>query len=49
MEEAERLSDRIGIMRNGRLVATGSAEELKEMTNTDRFEDAFIALAGGQI
>ena len=49
MEEAERLSDRIGIMRNGRLVATGSAEELKEMTNTDRSEDAFIALAGGQI
>ena len=32
MEEAEALSDRIGIMKNGRLLAVGTAEELKERT-----------------
>ena len=30
MEEAEALSDRIGIMKNGRLLAMGTAEELKQ-------------------
>ncbi len=44
MEEAERLSDRIGIMRDGRLVALGTAEELKMRAGADRFEDAFVAL-----
>lgn len=47
MEEAEALSDRIGIMLKGRLVAVGTAEELKERTGTDRFEDAFIKIAKG--
>ena len=44
MEEAEALSDRIGIMKNGRLLAVGTAEELKKQTHTDRFEDAFVAI-----
>ncbi len=44
MEEAEALSDRIGIMKDGRLVALGTAEELKEEAGYDRFEDAFIAI-----
>ncbi len=44
MEEAERLSDRIGIMRYGRLAALGTAEELKARAGVDRFEDAFVAL-----
>ena len=44
MEEAEALSDRIGILKNGRLLAVGSAAELKERTGTDRFEDSFIAI-----
>ena len=44
MEEAEALSDRIGIMKNGRLIALGTAEELKQKAQKDRFEDAFIAL-----
>ena len=47
MEEAEALSDRIGIMQKGRLVAVGTAAELKERTGTDRFEDAFIKIAKG--
>ncbi len=44
MEEAEALSDRIGIMKDGRLLAVGSAEELKERTKTDDFETAFISI-----
>ena len=44
MEEAETLSDRIGIMRNGRLLAVGTAEELKEKAGTSDFETAFVSL-----
>ena len=44
MEEAEALSDRIGVMKNGRLLFIGSAEEMKEKTDTDKIEDAFIKL-----
>lgn len=44
MEEAEALSDRIGIMKKGKLLYTGTAGALKEMFKTNRFEDAFIAL-----
>lgn len=44
MEEAEALSDRIGIMQNGRLLVVGTAQELMDMTGTDRFENAFIAI-----
>ena len=44
MEEAEALSDRIGIMKNGRLLTTGTANELKKRTGTVKFEDAFITL-----
>ena len=47
MEEAESLSDRIGIMRAGELVALGTAEELKEKAGCEKFEDAFIKLARG--
>jgi len=46
LEEAEALSDRIGIMAKGELKAVGTADELKTKSNTAKFEDAFIALAG---
>ncbi len=48
MEEAERLSDRIGIMANGKLKCVGTPEELKKIAKTDNFEDAFIKLATGE-
>ena len=48
MEEAEALSDRIGIMRNGKLLALGTAEELKQLTGKEKFEDAFVALVRGE-
>ena len=44
MEEAEALSDRIGIMRGGRLLVVGTAEELKAETGEDKFENAFIKI-----
>ena len=47
MEEAEALSDHIGIMKNGKLLATGTAEELNSLAGTGRFEDAFIAIIKG--
>ncbi len=47
MEEAEALSDRIAIMRDGRLLTVGTAEEIKRATGKDRFEDAFIAVVKG--
>ena len=47
MEEAEALSDRIGIMRDGRLLSLGTADELKKQAGTEKFEDAFIAIVKG--
>jgi len=44
MEEAEALSDRIGMMKNGRLLALGTAEELKRLAGSDDFETAFVTL-----
>lgn len=44
MEEAEALSDRIGIMKDGRLLVEGTADELKEKTECDKFEDAFVKI-----
>ena len=44
MEEAEALSDRIGIMKDGRLLAVGAAEELKKKAGTDDFERAFVTI-----
>lgn len=44
MEEAESLSDRIGIMKNGRLLTTGTSRELMEASGTNRFEDAFVEI-----
>ena len=45
MEEAEELSDRIGVMGAGHLLQAGTAAELEAATGTDSLEKAFIALA----
>ena len=44
MEEAEALSDRIGIMKNGRLLGVGTAAELMTKAGTDDFEAAFVSI-----
>ena len=47
MEEAESLSDRIGIMAKGKLVDVGTAKELIKKAGTENFEDAFVKIATG--
>ena len=47
MEEAAALSDRIGIMKDGKLLAVGTAEELNRLAGTDDFEQAFVAIVKG--
>ena len=44
MEEAESLSDRIGIMKSGRLLAAGTVEALKKQAGTNNFEAAFVSI-----
>ena len=48
MEEAEALSDRIGVMKDGRLLALGTADELKAKAGTEKFEEAFVAIVKGE-
>ena len=44
MEEAEALSDRIGIMKSGRLLAVGTVEELNAAVGTNDFETTFVSI-----
>lgn len=44
MEEAEALCDRIGIMKQGRLIALGTPSELKAQAGAENFETAFVTL-----
>ena len=44
LEEIENLCDRVAILSNGKLLKTGTIEEIKRITNTQNFEDAFIKL-----
>jgi ABC-2 type transport system ATP-binding protein len=46
MEEAEKIAQRIAIIDHGKIIAIGSAEDLKNQTNTSSLEEAFIALTG---
>ncbi|HSR25201.1 MAG TPA: ABC transporter ATP-binding protein [Candidatus Eisenbacteria bacterium] len=45
MDEAERC-DRLGLIRSGRLLAEGTATELRQRAGSDRLEDAFLRLSG---
>lgn len=47
MEEAEALSDRVGIMKDGKLLAVGTPEEIKRATGKEKFEEAFISIVKG--
>jgi len=44
MEEADELSDRIGIMKSGRLLAVGTVDELKAKARTKDFETTFVSI-----
>lgn len=47
MEEAEALSDRIAIMKDGKLLICDTAEKIKEAARKDHFEEAFIHIVKG--
>lgn len=47
MEEAEALSDRIAIMKDGRLLLCDTADAIKKAAGTDNFEQAFIRIVKG--
>ena len=47
MEEAEALSDRIGIMKDGKLLICDTADNIKKIAGTDNFEQAFINVVKG--
>ena len=48
MEEAEALSDRIGIMKNGKLLISDTADGIKKVAGKDKFEEAFIEIVKGE-
>ncbi len=47
MEEAEALSDRIAIMKDGKLLVCDTADAIKQAAGTDNFEQAFIRTVKG--
>ena len=47
MEEAEELSDRIAIMKDGKLLTVNTPNAIKQETNTESIEKAFIAIVKG--
>ncbi len=49
LEEAEALCDKVAIMAKGKVLATGTPEELKLLAGTGNFEDAFIKIAEGEL
>jgi ABC-2 type transport system ATP-binding protein len=49
MAETERLCSRIGFIAHGRLIAEGTADELKLRSSAESLDDAFIALAGEKL
>ena len=44
MEEAQALSDRIGILKDGRLLAVGTVQQLTEKAGSENFEGAFVTI-----
>ena len=46
MSEVEKLSDRVGIIHEGRLMAEGSVDELRQRTRLADLEDIFVHTVG---
>jgi ABC-2 type transport system ATP-binding protein len=46
MEEAEAVACKVAIIDHGRIIASGSPDDLKKQSETSTLEDAFLALTG---
>jgi ABC-2 type transport system ATP-binding protein len=49
MEEAEQVANRIAIIDHGKIIASGTASDLKNQTKTNSLEQAFLSLTGSAI
>lgn len=49
MEEAEKVAQRIAIIDHGKIIAVGTAKQLKQKTKTKSLEEAFLKLTGYSI
>jgi ABC-2 type transport system ATP-binding protein len=49
MEEAERVSQRVAVIDQGKIIAQGTPLELRKITDTSSLEDAFLTLTGRSI
>lgn len=49
MEEAENLADRVAIMKNGKILTSGTTEEIKKSAGEEKFEQAFISIVKGDL
>jgi ABC-2 type transport system ATP-binding protein len=49
MEEVDRVAQNVAVIDHGKIIANGSPAELKQQTNSQTLEDAFLALTGRQI
>jgi len=48
LEEIENLCDRVAILSNGKLLHTGTIDDIKQATGSNNFEDAFVKIVEGQ-
>ncbi|MCL4357851.1 ATP-binding cassette domain-containing protein [Patescibacteria group bacterium] len=49
LEEAEANATRIGIIDHGKLLVIGTAQELRQETNTNSLEEAYLAMTGREL
>ena len=49
MEEAEKMADRVVIIDHGKIIGSGTPQELKNKTSTSSLEEAFLKLTGNAI
>lgn len=49
MEEAENICDKVIMVNKGKVIQTGTPEEIKKLTKTTNLRDSFFTLIGGNL